>query len=197
MVTNANFLRLYYYKRYEGRIYIMKKIIKLLWASFFLGIIFVNSALGNVGNWEDSPGYHGLSILLDPNIQTSRDTINRYGRGEILSEGSVEIVNKKDGEIYVNVYTLAHKDVDRIRHVFYLDQWDESRQDWVQVDFMDFARTKEDEEDGTLSHFMTSITITGYPVNRYYRVRGMHLVELNGDIETCSTQTHGVYITKN
>lgn len=175
----------------------MKKKARIFFTALFFCIMLTGSALGSEWTWENISGHHVNSILLDKDIKSSEDTINRYRRGEILSEGAVEIVNEQNGEIYINIHTLAHKDVDRIRHVVFLDQWDESREDWVQVDYLDYARTKEEEADGTLSYLMHSITITGYPVNRYYRVRGMHLVELNGDIETCSTQTHGVLITKN
>lgn len=173
----------------------MKKIIRLLVLSFVLSVLLANTVFGN--NWENIPGNHGESILLDQSIRSSIDKTNRYGRGEILAEGSAEIANKQNGEIYIGMYTLAHRDVDFIQHTYFLDQWDESRQDWVQVDYMSFTRTKEEEADGTLSYLMTSDTISGYPVNRYYRVRGIHLVELNGETEMCSTQTNGVLITKN
>lgn len=175
----------------------MKKVAKVIFVSLIFCLMLAGSVLGNEWTWENSPGHHGSSMFLDRSIKSSKDTINRYGKGEILSEGTVEIVNEQDGQIYINIHTLAHKDVDRIRHVIFLDQWDESRNDWAQVDYLDYSRTKEEEADGKLSYLMHSITITGYPVNKYYRVRGMHLVEFNGDIETCSTVTHGVLITKN
>lgn len=175
----------------------MKRIVKSLIVSIILSLLLSGSILGNERGRESSWGNHEASKLLDKSIKSFKDIINRYGRGEILSEGSVEIVNEQNGEIYIGMYTLAHKNVDFIQHTYFLDQWDESRQDWIQIDSMKFTRTKEEEIDGTLSYLMTSDTISGYPVNRYYRVRGMHLVELNGDIEMCSTQTHGVLITKN
>lgn len=171
----------------------MKKIIRLFVSLFIISLLMANTVFAYEWTWENA---QRTCNLLNKSIDSAIDRYSGYRRGEILSEGAIEIVNNQNGEIYVNISTLAHKNVDRIRHAFYLDQWDESEQDWVQVDFLNFVRTKE-EENGELSYLMHSITITGYPVNRYYRVRGMHLVELNGDIETCSTQTHGVYITKN
>lgn len=175
----------------------MKGISKLLIASIIFSLLLSGSALGDERSRGSSWDNHEVSKLLDRSIKLSKDIINRYGRGEILSEGSVEIVNEQNGDIYIGMHTLAHKNVDFIQHTYFLDQWDESEQDWIQIDSMKFTRTKEEEADGTLSYLMTSDTISGYPVNRYYRVRGMHLVELNGDIEMCSTQTHGVLITKN
>lgn len=175
----------------------MKKITKLFMLLFIFSSLMVSTVFADTRTWDDIQENHGTSILLNRCIYSAVDRYSGYKRGEILSEGSIEIVNNQNGEIYVNISTLAHKNVDRIRHVLYLDQWNESKQDWVQVDSLNFSRTKEEEENGELSYLMHSITITGYPVNKYYRVRGMHLVEFNGDIETCSTQTHGVLITKN
>lgn len=136
-------------------------------------------------------------ILLTEGELSSKDTYQRYGRGEIFSTAIAEITNGKDGKIYVNIETYAHKGVDRIHHAFALDQWNEKTQDWDQVGFWNFEKTKEEEGGNSLFLLSTSITLSGYPMNMYYRVRGMHAVELNGEVETAATETHGVLITKN
>lgn len=136
-------------------------------------------------------------IILGRDELISRDIYQRYGRGEIFSTGISEIRNGEDGKIYINIETYAHKGVDKIQHAIALEQWNEKTQDWEQVGYWSYKRTKEDEGGNSLLIFSTDITLTGYQVNCYYRVCGMHLVELNGESETGSTQTHGVYITKN
>lgn len=145
--------------------------------------------------WENVPGHHNQSVLLREDITSSKDILYVPARGEYLSFGTTEIVNQGDGSIYVCVDTYAHTNVDLIRHAVFLDQWDDKREDWVQVGSWEFERTKE-EEGGKLSELVNSMTITGHPVNKYYRVRGLHMVEIGDEIEGCATETHGVLITK-
>lgn len=145
-------------------------------------------------SWNMMPGHHNQSILLTNNEMSSKDTIQFNARGEILSEGSVEIANRGDGTIYISIDTSAHRNVDRIFHTVFLDQWDDSRQDWKQVDYFEFEATK--AENPNLSLLINSFTVSGYPANKYYRVRGLHAVELGDDIEGCATETDGVLITK-
>ena len=41
-----------------------------------------------------------------------------------------------------------------------------------------------------------TITIKNVAANRYYRARGLHMVEIGDEIEGCATETDGVLITK-
>lgn len=170
----------------------IKKILSLVIAfSIFLSI----PAFAGELTWENLPGHHNQSILLEHGEITSKDTVNRYGRGEIISTGITEITNEQNGNMRVWIGTYAHKNVDRIHHAVSLDQWDESKEDWVQVGFWEFEKTKE-EANGKLSSFSTDFTLTGYEVNKYYRVRGIHVVELGDEMEGCATETDGVKLTK-
>lgn len=173
----------------------MKKVCKVISSVMFIVWLMTMPVLANNLTWESVPGHHNLSILLPRNEKSSSDTVQRNARGEILSTGIVEITNEKNGDIYIRISTYAHRNVDRIHHAVYLDQWNEERADWEQVDYWDFAKAKEEEENGQISSMVTSFTLSGYPVNRYYRVRGLHAVELGNEIEGCASETNGVYIT--
>lgn len=173
----------------------MKKTIHLIVLSLIFSLMTINLAFAKEWTWGNAPGHHGDSILLDKSVKSATDIINRYGRGELLAEAAVEIVDKENGEIFINISTLAHRNVDYIRHTVALEQWDEKRNDWIQVDYLFFDRTKEDEADGELAYLMNSITVSGFPVNKYYRVCGLHMVELGESSEGCATETNGVYIT--
>lgn len=153
------------------------------------------TAYADTITWEDVPGHHNQSVLLESGEDSSKDVLQRYARGEYLSAGTLEIVNQKDGSIYICVETFAHVNVDRICHSVFLDQWNENTESWIQVETWDFERTKEEEENGELCFVQNTITVTGYPVNKYYRVRGLHMVELGDEIEGCATETNGVLIT--
>lgn len=172
----------------------MKKSKKLFLLSIIFSVVFSVEAFANVITWERVPGHHGLSVLLEENIKISQDIIKNNARGEILAEGATGIGNNEDGTIQIIVSTLAHRNVDRIFHTVFLDQWDDSRNDWVQVNHFEFEVTK--EEDPNLSSLLNSFTVSGYPANKYYRVRGLHGVELGDEMEGCATETNGVLITK-
>lgn len=169
----------------------------------FLVVLALTAMLGTASityaaelTWDSVPGHHNQSVLLDPDEKVSKDVMRNPSRGEFLSNGILEITNQENGSIYICVDTFAHVNVDRIRHTVFLDQWDDNRQDWVQVDYWEFERTKE-QEGGELSMMTDTITIKNVATNRYYRARGLHMVEIGDEIEGCATETHGVLITKN
>lgn len=159
-------------------------------------ILMTMSAFANDFSWENLPGHHNQSVLLDQNELTAKDVVYRNGRGEIISTGMTEITNEQNGDIHVWIGTYAHKNVDRIHHAVSLDKWNETKQDWVQVGFWEFDKTKE-EADGELTSFATGFTLSGYEINKYYRLRGIHVVELGDEMEGCATETNGVKLTKN
>lgn len=125
---------------------------------------------------------------------SSKSTYQNNSRGEFLAEGSVEIVNNEDGTIGVSVTTLAYRNVDRIFHTVFLDQWDADEESWVQEDTWSFEKTSEESENG-LSMLITRFTLTGYETKKYYRLRGLHGVEYMDEIEGCATETNGILIT--
>lgn len=175
----------------------MKKFIKTIVISFLCCLCIAGTAWANEISWETAPGHHNQSVLLDENVTSAIDSVHRYGRGEYLAEGSVEIINQGNGDIYISADTFAYVNVDRILHHVFLDYWSDSRNDWVQVGYWEFEKTKEETENGELYMLNTSFTLTGYETGLYYRVRGLHGVEVYDEIEACATETHGVLITKN
>lgn len=175
----------------------MKKNKKIFALAIVLSMLFSMCSLGNTWKWETVQGNHNRSILLDKTHESSKDIFNRYTRGEIFSTAMSEITNERNGKIHINIDTFAHNSVDEIHHTVFLDQWDDAEQDWVQVGYWAFSKTRGETEDGKLISLSTGFTVDGYPVNKYYRVRGLHLVKLNGSTEGGATQTNGVLITKN
>ena len=173
----------------------MKKLTRIGLLSILLSLLFVNSVLANDFNWETAPGHHNQSVLLEPSVTRASDSVYQYGRGEYLAEGSVEIINRGGGIIYISVDTYAYVNVDRILHHVFLEYWDEDENDWTQVGFWEFEKTKEETDDGELYVLNSSLTLTGYETGLYYRVRGLHGVEYHDELEACATETAGILIT--
>ena len=114
-------------------------------------------------------------------------------RGKILSSGIIEISNQQDGTLHIAVDTYAHTVVDKIYQTVFLDVWDEEKENWVKVNHWDFERSIDEEAD--LSSYHVGFTVTGCEVNRYYRARAMHLVQIGDDMEGKATETNGVLLT--
>ena len=123
------------------------------------------------------------------------DINNVQRRGRILSTAMLTITNEQDGTLYITVNTLAHKNVDKIYQTVFLDQWNEEKEDWVQIGYWEFVRSKEEESDGQLSSYPLELTVQNCELNKYYRARAMHLVEIGDNMEGKATQTDGVLLT--
>lgn len=173
----------------------MRRLRKVGYLTILLTFLMMNTAFAEEWNWEDAVGHHNQSILLDESTTSSEDTVHRYARGDYLAQGSVQIVNMQDGTLKVNITTLAYRNVDMIMHTVFLDRWDADRNDWVNLNHWDFEQTKEESENGELHMLDTYMLLTGYETNRYYRLRGLHGVEFNDEIEACASETDGVLLT--
>lgn len=171
----------------------MKKATKLFILINLLVLMMTNVAFGNQWSWESAEGHHNQSVLLEGT--TSSDRIHRYGRGDYLADAEIQIVNNQDGRLRVDISTFAHVNVDKIMHTVFIDVWDEDEEDWINLNYWDFEITKEEVENNELHMFNTSFFLSGYEVGRYYRLRGLHGVELYDELEACATETHGVLLT--
>lgn len=139
--------------------------------------------------------YQSESVLLPSNVLESQNDGYAERRGVILSTAMLTITNQQDGTLYVTVNTVAHRNVDKIYQTVFLDEWNEEDEDWVKVGYWEFERSKEEEEDGNLSSYHVGFTVQNATLNKYYRARAIHLVELGDDLEGKSTQTNGVLLT--
>ena len=173
----------------------MKQVKKISLITIIFSALMVMTAFANQWEWENVSGHHNQSVLLDTLELSSQDTVSKYGRGDYLAEGSVTIVNLQDGTLRIDASTLAYRNVDRIIHTVFLDVWDEDEDDWINLDAWDYERTKEEVANGELYMYSTSITVGGYEVGRYYRLRGLHGVEIYDELEACATETNGVLLT--
>lgn len=171
----------------------MKKMKRCILMVLFFAMLMTKMAYAEDLKWENIPGHHNQSSLLAAEETISKDIVGNTTRGKYLSTAILEIENNQDGTLHIGVDTLAHVYVDRIYQVVFLDMWDEEKEDWVQIADWTFERTKEEEAD--LSSYYVGFTVTDCPINRYYRARAMHLVEVGDLMEGKATETNGVLLT--
>lgn len=173
----------------------MKKIKRLLGALIMMVVMMYSVAYAKDPTWEDFAVPTKTSVCLPDTIFSSQDINRVQTRGRILSTAMLTITNEQDGTLYITVNTLAHQNVDKIYQTVFLDQWNEEKEDWVQIGYWEFVRDKEEESDGHLSSYPLGFTVQNCELNKYYRARAMHLVQIGDDMEGKATETNGVLLT--
>lgn len=173
----------------------MRRLKRLFSILVMLVVMVPNIAYAREVNWGEIETPSKISTRLSEKILKSQDINNVQRRGRILSTAMLTITNEQDGTLYITVNTLAHKNIDKIYQTVFLDQWNEEKEDWVQIGYWEFVRSKEEESDGQLSSYPLELTVQNCELNKYYRARAMHLVEIGDNMEGKATQTDGVLLT--
>lgn len=175
----------------------MKKMMKKLMCAAMLSTFLMagTSYAACPVSWDSLVEGESQSVLLPTSELQSKGMTQQSAarRGEIFSAGIVEISNQQDGTLYITADTLAHRTVEKIYQTVFLDKWDDEAKDWVQIKYWEFERGIEEEPN--LSSYHIGMIVSGCELNKYYRVRGMHLVQVGDTYEGKTTETHGVLLT--
>lgn len=170
----------------------MKKLKQLFCFTTIFAMLFSFSALAAPVNCSVTS--ERMGSVPSKSAKSMGDATRSVLRGNIISTGIVDIRDNGDGTLYLCIETYAHKNVDRIAQTLYLEEWNESKNDWDPVDDWEFETTKS-ENGGELYSYTVELEVDGCTVNREYRARGLHLVRLGSQTETLSSVTDGVRLT--
>lgn len=135
------------------------------------------------------------SDILPEGALESVDYVRIPRRGVFFAAADLKIANY-DGDIGVAGHAYMSEAVDEIYMTIYLDRYvvdEDGEADWVYVDMFEFEFYAEDYPDG-LSSESVEFTLTGYPTNEYYRLRGAYAAVKDGVIEGFGPITDGVLI---
>lgn len=176
----------------------MKKAIRLCLIVIISCFMFSTVAFANEdAEWEEAlrTAFIGMdSVLLPDNVNQSSDHTNGFARGRYISSSGLGISNEGYGVIGIYADTTAHVDVKKIQINIYLDRWDASEDEWVQVKqykYVSEYKAGGEKISDLIVYFEEEDQTAGYK----YRLRGLHGVwSLNGELETQSTITNGVLI---
>lgn len=165
-----------------------KKLVLCVAALTMLASFSVQAAMSDS---EDAPEE---IVLLSENITRDKDIVNGE-RGSVVAGVSSEIINESGGNIGFIIQTLCHVECDKIINTAILERYDESRNKWTEVSRYQFTAKKADFPSG-LAELSNSMTIKNQKTGRYYRIRGIHHVEAEGQILNYSSLTDGLLITE-
>ena len=167
---------------------IWKKVVLCVAALTMLASFSVQASMSDS---EDAPEE---LVFLSENITRDKDIVNGE-RGSVVAGVSSEIINESGGNIGFIIQTLCHVQCDKISNTAILERYDESNDRWTEIVRYQFNAKKADFPWG-LSALTNSMTIKNQKTGRYYRIRGIHHVEAQGQILNYSSLTDGLLITE-
>ena len=170
----------------------LKSIVCTIVATLFIGSVAFAASF----NPSDFTSIEVESNILPEEVKESVDYVRIPRRGVFFAAADLKIANY-DGDIGVAGHAYMSEAVDEIYMTIYLDRYEvdeDGEADWVFVDMFEFEFYAEDYPEGELTSESVEFTLTGYPKNEYYRLRGSYAAVKDGLLEGFGPVTDGVYI---
>ena len=162
-----------------------RKLISMLTSCFLLaGMLIVSSQISiNASEYKVVDGSYLSTEDSSIGVSAKNPT-----RGVHLMDGECSISKAGTKRIYTYGATTANHTVDSLAVVVYVDQYNEEKDQWEQID----AWAKKDENDYFICTSKSITVDRGY----YYRVHADHLVEKDGVGEETFSYTNGILVPK-
>lgn len=171
----------------------MKKLIRSIVVGLLAALIITMPVFADTieGARQDFENYQGDEVILRAGDSSTVRILD--ARGNWIADGILQITNFGNGNIGVLMTTECHIPVDEIIMTVAVDQLNEVIDDWQQVEFYDFDFFPEDGK--PLTDATLSFEVTGQEPDKWYRLRGLHMVFYGDESEGYSTRTAGIMIT--
>ena len=140
---------------------------------------------------KDFENYQGDEVVLRAGDSATVRILD--SRGNWIADGMLRISNPRNGNVGVYMTTQCHIPVDEIMMDVAVDQLIESSQNWNQMEYYSFDFFPEDGK--PLTDATLSFEVTGQESDKWYRLRGLHMVFYGDESEGYSTRTAGIMIT--
>lgn len=171
----------------------MKKIIKITVLGVLLSLLVAMPVLADTVDSarRDFENYQTDEVILRAGESATVHILD--SRGNWIADGLLSISNPRNGNIGVYMSTQCHIPVDEIMMDVAVDQLIESSQNWNQMEYYSFDFFPEDGK--PLTDATLSFEVTGQEPDKWYRLRGLHMVFYGDESEGYSTRTPGIMIT--
>ena len=140
---------------------------------------------------QDFENYQGDEVILRAGDSATVRILD--SRGNWIADGMLRISNPRNGNVGVYMTTQCHIPVDEIMMDVAVDKLNETINDWQQMEYYSFDFFPEDGK--PLTDATLSFQVTGQEPNKWYRLRGLHMVFYGDESEGYSTRTDGIMIT--
>lgn len=171
----------------------MKKIIRTIVLGALLSLLAAMPTFADTVDSarQDFLDYQGDEVILRAGDSATVRILD--SRGNWIADGMLRISNPRNGNVGVYMTTQCHIPVDEIMMDVAVDQLIESSQNWNQMEYYSFNFYP--EEGKPLTDATLSFQVTGQEPNKWYRLRGLHMVFYGDESEGYSTRTDGIMIT--
>ena len=172
----------------------MKKLARLVVCFLVIVNVFVATAFAGIPLPEAYTSIDQKSNLCDKNVHYSIDTAQSYARrGRFFASADVAIRDEGNGDIGVPAHANLREPVKEMYISLYLDRYNQEKDAWQQVDYVDFEYTPEDYPDGVDDQSI-EITFTNQKRGYYYRVRAAFSAGDDDWYEGLGPTTEGIWI---
>ena len=171
----------------------MKKLIRSIIVGILAALLIAMPVFADTieGARQDFENYQGDEVILRAGDSSTVRIMD--ARGNCIADRILQITNLGNGNIGVLMTTECHIPVDEIMMTVAVDQLIESSQNWNQMEFYTFDYYPEDGK--PLTDATLSFEVTGQEPDKWYRLRGLHMVFYGDESEGYSTRTPGIMIT--
>ena len=155
--------------------------------------IFLNVALMGIGSLASGPldGQIVEESLLTSESKSSDERPLVVQEGEVvpygvyLSSGASEITDRGNWVVYISGQTYCNKTSDKVQVFLYLEKL--TNGGWTTIK----------NHSNTVYNTYSAYSGISFSVQKgyYYRVRGLHIAQKGSTTESCTTYTHGIYIS--
>lgn len=174
----------------------MKKIKKIIKATILGTAFSLMAAMPVLADTVDNArrdflDYQGDEVILRAGDSATVRILD--SRGNWIADGVLQISNPRNGRVGVYMTTQCHIPVDEIMMDVAVDQMNETINDWQQMEYYSFNFFPEDGK--PLTEATLDFEVTGQEPDKWYRLRGLHMVFYGDESEGYSTRTPGIMIT--
>ena len=171
----------------------MKKIIRIIVLGALLSLFAAMPTFADTVDSarQDFLDYQGDEVILRAGDSATVRILD--SRGNWIADGMLRISNPRNGNVGVYMTTQCHIPVDEIMMDVAVDKLNETINDWQQMEYYSFDFFPEDGK--PLTDATLSFEVTGQEPDKWYRLRGLHMVFYGDESEGYSTRTAGIMIT--
>ncbi len=171
----------------------MKKIIRIIVLGALLSLLAAMPTFADTVDSarQDFLDYQGDEVILRAGDSATVRILD--SRGNWIADGMLRISNPRNGNVGVYMTTQCHIPVDEIMMDVAVDKLNETINDWQQMEYYSFDFFPEDGK--PLTDATLSFEVTGQEPDKWYRLRGLHMVFYGDESEGYSTRTAGIMIT--
>lgn len=173
----------------------MRKIRRIISIALAFSCLCSIPSMASTNRWGDVNVQQGGRNFGVDGQSYSSDTQTSATRGNILSSCTLTISNAGGGAIGIYADTRAHVPLDWGFLTVYLDKWSEEKQAWQMQKMYEMEEFASDDPEEWLTTMTMAFEETNYPPGNYYRLRGIHEVEKDGQYAVMNTRTEGIMIT--